>query len=85
MRLLALERAVLIEDALEKFKNQENRLPKELSELVAAGYLITLPLDPYGGKWGILKNGRVFSTSKFANAPTKKTSQENDNLKGKED
>jgi len=78
MRLQALERAVLIEDALEQFKNQEKRLPNELSELVTAGYLITLPLDPYGGKWGILKNGRVFSTSKFANAsqkkPTKKES-----------
>jgi len=84
-RLLALERAVFIEDALAEFKNQEKRMPKELSELVTAGYLIALPVDPYGGKWGILKNGRVFSTSKFANAPPKKTSQKNDNLKGKED
>ena len=72
MRLLALERAVLIEEALDKFKAQEGRSPKELSELVTTGYLIVLPPDPYGGKWGILKNGRVFSTSKFANAPQKK-------------
>lgn len=71
MRLLALERAVLIEEALNKFKTQEGRAPKQLSELVSAGYLIVLPPDPYGGKWGILKNGRVFSTSKFANAPQK--------------
>jgi len=71
MRLQALERAVLIEEALGKFKVQEGRIPKELSELVTAGYLIVLPPDPYGGEWGVLKNGRVFSTSKFANAPLK--------------
>lgn len=72
MRLQALERAVLIEDVLEKFKNQEKRMPKALSELVSSGYLIALPPDPYGGTWGILKNGRVFSTSKFANPPPEK-------------
>lgn len=71
MRLLALERAVLIEEALDKFKAQEGRTPNKLSELVSTGYLIILPPDPYGGKWGVLKNGRVFSTSKFANAPQK--------------
>jgi len=75
-RLQALESAVVIEEALEKFKIQEGRLPKELSELVSSGYLVMLPSDPYGGKWGILKNGRVFSTSKFANAP-----QENPKIK----
>jgi len=73
MRLQALERAVLIEEALDKFKVKEGRMPKELTELVTFGYLIVLPPDPYGGKWGVLKNGRVFSTSKFANAPQKKT------------
>ena len=72
MRLTALERAVVIENALDKFKVQEGRLPNELNELVTAGYLIVLPPDPYGGTWGILKNGRVFSTSKFTNAPPKK-------------
>jgi len=71
MRLQALEHAALIEDALDKFKTKEGRMPKKLFELVTAGYLITLPADPYGGKWGILKNGRVFSTSKFTNPPPK--------------
>ncbi|MEE4255163.1 MAG: hypothetical protein V2I50_14060, partial [Desulfuromusa sp.] len=71
-RLQALENAVLIEEALDKFKSQEGRTPKALSELVSMGYLIALPPDPYGGTWGILKNGRVFSTSKFANPPPEK-------------
>ena len=67
-RLTALERAVLIEEAVEKFKAQQGRVPNPLSELVAAGYLAELPIDPYGGKWGLLENGRVFSTSRFAEA-----------------
>lgn len=69
MRLTALEGAVMIENALEQFKSREQRLPNELSELVIMGDLLVLPEDPYGGQWGILKNGRVFSTSKFANKP----------------
>ena len=72
MRMLALERAVAIEDALGKFKAQEGRSPEQLIELVTAGYLSELPLDPYGGRWRVLENGRVFSTSKFANAPPEK-------------
>jgi tetratricopeptide (TPR) repeat protein len=65
MRLLALERAVSIEEALEQFKKKERRMPISLDELVTRGYLDMLPKDPYGGKWGVLENGRVFSTSKF--------------------
>ncbi len=75
MRLLALESAVLIEEALDRFKAQEGRPPKKLSELVSAGYLLILPPDPYGGTWGILKNGRVFSTSKFANVLQQKSTE----------
>lgn len=64
MRHLALQRAVIIEDALEQFKHREGRTP-DFSELVDAGYLDELPADPYGGDWVLLPNGRVFSTSKF--------------------
>ncbi len=64
LRLLALERAVIIEEALEHFKLRENRLPAP-SELVELGYLPELPPDPYGGQWVLLPNGRVFSTSRF--------------------
>ncbi len=65
-RLLALERAVVIEKALEQYKQEHNgNLPNSLNDLVSFGYLLVLPEDPYGGRWGILKNGRVFSSSKF--------------------
>jgi len=63
-RLLALQKAVVIEDALEQFKQKEGRVP-EFAELVRLGYLEELPSDPYGGEWVLLPNGRVFSTSKF--------------------
>lgn len=71
-RLTALERAVVIEEAVEKFKAQQGRMPEPLSELIAAGFLAELPVDPYGGKWGLLQNGRVYSTSRFVEeAPVK--------------
>lgn len=67
-RLLALQRAVAIEDALELFKERQGRVP-EFVELVDFGYLEELPADPYGGEWVLLPNGRVFSTSRFADTP----------------
>lgn len=70
-RLLALEKAVEIETALEKFRAEHGKEVSDLNELVATGYLPVLPEDPYGGEWGILKNGRVFSSSKFVE-PKKK-------------
>lgn len=65
LRLLALERAVQIEDALVLFRQEQQREVEKVDELVTEGYLHSIPDDPYGGQWGILPNGRVFSTSKF--------------------
>lgn len=70
LRLLALERAAFIEDAVRKFEGENGRPPKA-NELVSMGYLQELPKDPYGGNWVIMKNGRVFSTSKFTHARKK--------------
>lgn len=65
-RLVALERAVKIEEAMDRFKNEQGTVPATLNLLVEHGYLEKLPEDPYGGEWGVLQNGRVFSTSKFS-------------------
>jgi tetratricopeptide (TPR) repeat protein len=67
LRLLALERAAHIEEVVQKFEKEHGRLPQS-NELVSMGYLEELPKDPYGGQWVIMKNGRVFSTSRFAEA-----------------
>lgn len=64
-RLTALERAASIEAKVHKFEKERGRRPMSIRELVAKGYVHKLPKDPYGGKWIILKNGRVFSTSRF--------------------
>ena len=80
-RLAALERAGSLEQTVRKFRKEEGRLPHSVEELVSSGYIRTLPLDPYGGKWIILKNGRVYSTSRFVpieeerKAPTHKEKQ----------
>ena len=65
MRLAALEGAATLEESIEKFKHDHGFSPRSLNDLVSQGYLVALPVDPYGGQWVILKNGRVFSTSKF--------------------
>ncbi|MBW6513066.1 MAG: hypothetical protein K0A93_13310 [Desulfuromonadaceae bacterium] len=65
-RLLALEGAVKIEEAVAKYIEAEGQSPKAMAALVDKGYIDALPEDPYGGRWGLLHNGRVFSTSKFA-------------------
>ncbi len=70
-RLLALERAVVIEDAVNIFKRKYGRDPVK-GELVSSRILEEMPSDPYGGQWIISKDGRVFSTSKFAEQKNKK-------------
>ncbi len=72
MRLLALEGAAELEKVIQRFKNDHGRFPGDVQELVTSGYIDVLPTDPYGGQWILLSSGRVFSTSKFANAQNKK-------------
>ncbi len=62
-------RALLILDDLEKkvtaFKAMYKSYPKNIAELVEKGFIKKIPQDPYGGKFFILENGRVFTTSKL--------------------
>lgn len=76
-RMLALEGAVVIEEALASFVDEHGRLPESLKALVAAGFLPGLPPEPYGGIWIFNRSGRVYSTSKFADTikPEKASSE----------
>jgi len=65
LRMQALESAATLEELMARYKEEQGHEVARLQDLVTAGYLKQLPPDPYGGSWGILKNGRVFSTSKF--------------------
>lgn len=67
-RLIALERAVELESIMDVFKKEQGRAPERIEELISLGYVDALPPEPYGGQWVILKNGRVFSTSKFTDS-----------------
>lgn len=64
-RIEALEKASMLEELVAEFKEEKGREPRNVEELVKAGLIDKLPQDPYGGKWVILKNGRVYSTSRF--------------------
>jgi len=71
-RLKALEGALEIEKAVREFKSINLRLPLNIYELVDCNILTGIPQDPYGGKYILLDNGRVYSTSKFSNILQKK-------------
>ncbi len=69
-RRKAILRAIYLEKAVAEYKKQRGELPPDVKALVKAKLIPHLPKDPYGGQWVILKNGRVFSTSKFSEAYT---------------
>lgn len=56
--------------AVQRFRKEYDRVPSSLEELRDQGYIKKIPTDPYGGKFVILKNGRVYTTSNLV--PVKK-------------
>jgi hypothetical protein len=58
--LIALDE---LEKAVQKFKKTFGFLPLKITDLIDRGLVKTIPQDPYGGEFIILKNGRVFTTS----------------------
>jgi len=51
-----------LQKAAQRFQDDKRRPPGDLSELVAAGYIESIPEEPYGGQF-ILKDGKVQSTT----------------------
>ena len=68
-RLTALQGALSIEKAVQKFKGEHSKFPDSIQELLDLNFLEDLPLDPYGGEYTLLESGRVYSTSRFARKP----------------
>lgn len=66
IRLTAFRRVLLIEKARDRFIAEHARLPSSVEELLATGYLKSIPADPYGGKFYLEPTGDVSTTSKFA-------------------
>jgi len=63
-----------LEKAVQEFKVKFGFLPLKIAELVDKGLIKTIPQEPYGGEFIILKNGRVFTTSNMVHKQTKKKS-----------
>ena len=62
-RLLTLQEINRLESKVKEFKKLTGRLPQSFNELLKKGLLDNIPKDPYGGKFTILTNGRVYTTS----------------------
>lgn len=65
-RKKALLAVMSLNDALSGYRKEYQRMPEDLSELVAAGFIDALPPDPYGGRFYLSEDGIIRSTSKFA-------------------
>lgn len=65
-RLKAFDAVRQIELARDLFCKEQGRLPIDLDELVRHHYLMQIPADPYDGRFHLLDDGKVATTSKFA-------------------
>ena len=68
-RLAALKIIYALEQNIIEFKKVNQRLPESLDEMVNSGVIETIPVDPYGGTFILMENGRVYTTSKLVASP----------------
>jgi tetratricopeptide (TPR) repeat protein len=52
----------LLQKAVRRFQEDKARLPVDLRELAAAGYITRIPEEPFGGRF-YLKDGKVLTTT----------------------
>lgn len=65
LRIKALEIMDQLEQKVSEYQKIHQKQPSSLTELVTAGLIDKVPDDPYGGQFILLKNGRVYTTSKM--------------------
>ncbi len=75
IRLTAFKEVRRIELARDRFQTLQGKLPASVEQLVSAGFLTSVPVDPYGGQFFLDSDGRVATTSKFAFMGVKKDSR----------
>lgn len=66
VRLKALKAVRSIELARDAFQGKRDRLPVSVEELRDSGFLVEIPVDPYGGLFYFQLDGTVSTTSNFA-------------------
>lgn len=65
LRRAALQAVQELEEGVALYRQTRGMLPSALYDLVAAGFIARVPVDPYGGSFYLDTTGRVRSTSKF--------------------
>lgn len=72
VRLKAFHDVRMIELARDHFKKECGMLPNSVEQLKKQGFLLSVPVDPYGGHYYLEPSGQVTTTSKFAFATKNK-------------
>lgn len=72
IRLQALQKIGFLEQKINLFKERYQTAPHNLQELIEKGLMSKIPKDPYGGKFYIMTDGRVYTTSKLIPQKIKK-------------
>lgn len=85
-RLAALEAAREIKEASASYRQKHGVGPRQIEELVTAGFLEKIPSDPYGGKFFLDEKGVLKTTSDFSFAGAERAAREKEKLlmEGKE-
>ncbi len=63
MRIKTLEIMEYLEQKSTEFHKSYEKYPETLNDLVQTDLIPNIPEDPYGGKFTIMTNGRVYTTS----------------------
>jgi tetratricopeptide (TPR) repeat protein len=75
-RLSAFKEARRVEIARDRFLEARGVLPVNIEQLIGTGFLLSAPIDPYGGLFYIEPDGKVATTSKFAFGGAKKNGKQ---------
>ncbi|RMH39816.1 MAG: hypothetical protein D6694_10815 [Gammaproteobacteria bacterium] len=75
LRLEALEKVKQLQSAVVAYQKKFGRLPGQLGDLVTSGMIDAVPRDPYGGQFYIQPDGKVRSTSSFAESKKRRVQQ----------
>lgn len=56
-RIVRIEGLIALQEAADRFRTREERMPVSLSELVSAQDIAAIPIDPLGSGYALAKNG----------------------------
>lgn len=65
LRLVSLKNIQILEKAIASYSQRKGKQPSSLEEMVAAGELERLPVDPFGGKYFLDETGKPRSTKTY--------------------